>query len=448
VTDDGYVLTYVGTIGRGLTRTARAMERMMRTLRKSATRFMMVLLVVALPLAAAAQSVEPEQVGLSSQRLQRIQEFVQRYIDSGDIAGAVTLVARNGQIAHLEAQGMADVDSDTPMQKDHIFRLASMSKPVAGVAILMLVEEGKVRLADPVSKFLSGYGEQEVAVVTASSAPGGSGFGGPPPEFYSVPAEREITVLDLLTHTSGLMSGRVGSSETRDDFESRHDVGLAWVDDIASAPLEFQPGSRWAYSAVGGFDVLSRIVEVASGQDFDEFLNERIFEPLGMQDIFFWPNAVQRERLVTSYPRGEQGLEPRDNPDSMSGARYFSGAGGLMSTASAYAQFAMMLANGGALNGTRLLSPRTVELMGSAFIPDTLEGRSAGEGYGLSVRVVSDPVARRSPLSEGSFGWSGAYGTHFWADPKENLVGVLMIQTPVREMRPDFENAVMQSVVD
>jgi CubicO group peptidase (beta-lactamase class C family) len=263
-----------------------------------------------------------------------------------------------------------------------------------------------------------------------------------------VPSDREITVFDLMTHTSGVMSGAMSNSQGSGLSSQRHELGLAWVDDLGEASLEFQPGSRWSYSALAGFDVLSRIVEIASGQSFDQFIEQRIFEPLGMNDTFFWPDAAQRERVVTSYSRSDDGLQLRNNPDSMSGERYFSGAGGLMTTAEAYGKFGMMLANGGELDGKRLLGTRTVETLGSTHIPDTLPGRPAGEGYGLSVRVVSDPVARRTMLSEGSFGWSGAYGTHFWTDPAEELVGVLMIQTPIREMRPDFENAVMQAIID
>lgn len=403
-----------------------------------------------IPLDASAQTVRPEAVGLSSARLARIHEMVQRYIDAGDISGAVTLVARNGKIAHLEAQGVMDLASGQPMKTDTIFRIASMSKPVAAVAVLMLVEEGKIRLSDPVSRFIPGFEGQRVAVAETSQGGGrgaaGGGRGAGP--FHTVPAERPITVLDLLTHTSGLMSGTISNSEGGAYSADRHELGLAWVERLGATPLEFQPGTRWSYSALAGFDVLSRIVEIASGQRFDQFLEERIFRPLEMEDIFFWPDAEQRSRLVASYNRTADGLEERTDPDSMSGERYFSGAGGLMTTAEAYARFGMMLANGGEWNGTRILGSRTLEVMRSAFIPDTLPGRSPGEGYGLGVRVITDPVAGATLLSEGSFGWSGAYGTHFWADPKENLVGVLMIQTPIREMRPAFETAVMQAVID
>jgi CubicO group peptidase (beta-lactamase class C family) len=405
-------------------------------------------------LALRAETATPQSVGLSPERLQRVHELVERTIAAGEIAGAVTLVARNGQVAYLEAQGVMDLQSKRPMQPDSMFRIASMSKPVAAVAILMLAEEGKVRLNDPVSRFIPGYANLELGVAkpappgpAAAVVPAG-GPGGPPPAFYKAPAAREITVLDLLTHTSGLMSGSMGSSVGNASFDKRHDIGLRWVEELGTSPLEFQPGSRWAYSAVAGFDVLSRIVEIASGTTFDRFLAERLFAPLGMRDVTFWPSAEQRSRLASVYQRRDGALQPNANPDSMSGQRYFSGAGGLMTTAETYAQFAMMLANGGELNDVRILSPRSVELMGSAFIPSTLPGRPAGEGYGLGVRIVTDPAARNTWLSQGSFGWSGAYGTHFWVDPKENLVGILLAQTPNRTFSADFENAVMQALVE
>jgi CubicO group peptidase (beta-lactamase class C family) len=354
------------------------------------------------------------------------------------------------------------------MSADAIFRIASMSKPVGSVAILMLIEQGKVRLSDPVSRFIPSYRDMHVAVEQpprpafgpgsgpppsgppAAAAPGPGagpgGFGGPPPEFYTVPATRDITILDLLTHTSGLMSGAMSNSVTRPAFQARHEKGVAYTEEVGAAPLEFQPGARWAYSAVGGFDVLSRVVEIVSGQSFSDFTRARIFGPLGMNDTTFWPTPAQRARLVTSYIRRNNELVPRDDPDDMSGDRYFSAAGGVMTTARDYAQFAMMLANGGELNGRRILSRRSVELMGSVFIPDTLQGRRAGEGFGLGVRVITDPARRGTWLSEGSFGWDGVYGTRFWVDPKENLVGIILTQTTVVPLLNDFETAVMQAV--
>jgi len=424
--------------------------------RKLASLLLGLLLVAAPALVGHAETATPQSVGLSTDRLQRVHELVERTIAAGEIAGAVTLVARNGQVAYLEAQGVMDLESKQQMRPDSLFRIASMSKPVAAVAILMLAEEGKVRLNDPVSRFIPAYANLELGVAKPPApGPGGpaaaaaaGGPGGPPPAFYKAPAAREITVLDLLTHTSGLMSGPMGSSVANASFNKRHDIGLRWVEELSASPLEFQPGTRWAYSAVAGFDVLSRIVEIASGMSFDKFLAERLFAPLGMRDVTFWPSAEQRSRLASVYQRRDGALQPNANPDSMSGQRYFSGAGGLMTTAETYAQFAMMLANGGELNGVRILSPRSVELMGSAFIPSTLPGRPAGEGYGLGVRVVTDAAARGTWLSDGSFGWSGAYGTHFWVDPKENLVGILLAQTPNRTFSSDFENAVMQALVE
>lgn len=396
-----------------------------------------------------ASQTRPESVGMSSQRLERIGDLIQTYMDRGEITGAVTLVARHGQIVYHEAQGVRDQASGEPMTLDTLFRVASMSKPIAGTAVMMLVEEGKIRLDDPVSRFLPSFENTMVAVARPGQGGGGRGGRGGTPQFDTVPADREITITDLLTHTSGVMSGQMSNSVGNALSADRHELGLAWVDELGTAPLEFQPGSQWSYSALAGFDVLTRIVELASGQSFDRFLESRIFEPLGMNETTFWPTEGQRERLVTSYNFGNDGLTERNNPDSMSGEKYFSGAGGIMTTAGEYARFGMMLANRGqSPDGRPLLGSRTLEVMHSVFIPDTLPGRNPGEGYGLSVRVIDDPVAARTLLSEGSFGWSGAYGTHFFVDPVEDIVGVMMIQTPIREMRPLFETAVMQAVID
>jgi len=422
------------------------------SIRKLASAFAGIVLAAAPILAPHAETTTPQSVGLSTERLARVHELVERTIAAGEIAGAVTLVARNGQVAYLEAQGVMDLTSKKPMQPDSMFRIASMSKPVAAVAILMLAEEGKVRLNDPVSRFIPAYANLEVGVVKpappgpAAPAPV-AGPSAPPLAYYKAPATREITVLDLLTHTSGLMSGPMGNSAGNAAFTKRHDLGLKWTEELGATPLEFQPGARWAYSAVAGFDALAHIAEIAAGQEYSAFLQQRLFGPLGMRDVTFWPSAEQRTRLATVYQRRDGKLVAGENPDSMSGEKYHGGGGGIMTTAETYAQFAMMLANGGELNGVRILSPRSVELMGSVFIPSTLPGRPAGEGYGLGVRVVNDSAARGTWLSNGSFGWSGAYGTHFWVDPKEKLVGILLAQTPNRTFSADFENAVMQAVI-
>lgn len=401
--------------------------------------------------APRVRSISPQQAGFSAERLQRVDAAMEKWIAAGDIPGGVVLIARDGRIVHLKAYGHADMASGKAATTDSIYRIASMTKPVAALAILMLVEDGKVRLADPVSTFLPSYKGMKVAVPVPGAGPVAPVQS---PQFYTMPATREITVLDVLTHSSGLMSGAASNAGGQAAFGKRHEIGLAWVDNLGTeAVLEFQPGTRWAYSAVAGLDVAARIVEKVSGQTFDAFLRERLFGPLGMDDTFFWPSAAQRARLVTNYQRVDGKLAPNPNPDSMSGPVYFSGGGGLMSSAESYARLAMMLAHGGEWNGVRILSPATVQLMGAAILPDTLPGRQPGESYGLGVRSISDRVARRTLIADGSFGWSGAYGTHFWVDPSNKLVAILLSQvggwgapSPTSPTN-DFETAVMQALV-
>jgi CubicO group peptidase (beta-lactamase class C family) len=409
--------------------------------------------LITLPvIAASIQETKPEAVGLSTERLQRIHETVQRHIDSHQISGAVTLVVRKGRVVHLEAHGFMDVDSKKPMAKNSIFRIWSMSKPVAGVAILMLMEEGKLRLNDPVSRFIPDFKGMKVAVMhdrpAGAAAPPGSQAA--PVQFYTVPATREITIQDLLTHVSGLGSGPASNSEMPRIARKPSDTLADFIPRIGTTPLDFQPGSRWTYSPLAAFDTLGRIVEVASGQTFDKFLRLRIFDPLGMKDTFFHPDEPHMARIPSTYHRAGDELKKTDAINRLFGTGYFSGGGGLMATAEDYAKFGEMLLEGGQLNGKRLLSPRTVELMASVFVPDTITGRSPGRGFGLSVQVVTDPIAAGHRVSTGSFGWDGAYGTHFWLDPKEKIEGILMIQTdnPNRQLDRDFENAVMQSIVE
>jgi len=411
----------------------------MRSPKRFPPKTAMFLMLAALPLMAATlPNAKPEEAGFSSERLQRIHQMLQRRIDAHDIAGAVTLVARNGKIVHFETHGLMDIETSKPMARDAIFRLASMSKPITGTAIMMLAEEGKLRLTDPVSKFIPEFKDLKVAVPKAGSTPNA-------PQFYTVPADREITIRDLLTHTSGLVSGPISTAEAAKLGRKPTDTLADYIPRLASVPLEFQPGSRWTYSPGAGFDTLGRIVEIVSGQTFDVFLKQRIFDPLGMKDTFFSPPEDRLSRIASNYRKTAKGLEKLPDPGP---TKYFSGAGGLRSTADDYVLFGQMLVNGGQLNGKRLLSPRSVELMSSIFVPDTLPGRPRGEGFGLSVRVVSDAAARNTFLSNGSYGWSGAFGTHFWVAPKEKMVAIYLVQTPINEIRGDFENLVMQSIVE
>ena len=392
--------------------------------------------------AASLPSSKPEDVGLSTERLQRIHLLVQRHMDLGDITGAVMLVARKGQVAYVDVQGTMDLETKKPMARDSIFRMASMTKPVIGTSIMMMLEEGKVQLGDPVSKYIPEFKNMKVAMLQQP----GRGAGNPP-KFYLVPAERDITIKDLLTHTSGLSSGPMGQSEVAKIRRKPTETLADYIPRLGSTPLEFQPGTRWMYSPSDGFDVLARIVEIASSMPLNRFLKQRLFDPLNMPETSHYPTDEQMPRLVSAYQKTDKGLVKNQNSLSMSSKVYFAGGGGIVTTIDDYSHFAQMLANGGELYGKRILSPLTVKLMSSVHVPYTLPGRTLGEGFGLSVRVMQDAIVGNHRVSDGSFGWSGAYGTHFWIDPKEDLVAVMMIQTPIREMRPEFENAVMQAIL-
>jgi CubicO group peptidase (beta-lactamase class C family) len=379
---------------------------------------------------ASAPIGKPEDAGVSPARLQRISDMLQRRIAAGDLAGAVSVVARRGVVVHHAAQGVMDLESKQPLTEASMFRIASMTKPIVGAAIMMLVEEGRLRLNDPVSRYIPEFGEMTVGA-------------------NAEPASRAITVKDLLTHVSGLGSGELSLGDIAKVARKDGETLAQYIPRLARTRLEFQPGSRWAYSPGAGFETLGRVIEVASGAPLDRFLRTRIFDPLGMADITFWPSAAQWPRVATVYLAGDRGLAKSVMPnDTMSRGVYFRGSGGLYSTAGSYIPFGIMMANGGELNGTRLLSRKSVEMMTGVHVPDSLPGRPRGEGFGLSVRVVTDHAARGTMLSNGTYGWSGAQGTHFFVDPKEELVGVLMIQTPNNEVRNDFETLVAQSIAD
>jgi len=330
----------------------------------------------------------------------------------------------------------------------------------------MLVEEGKVRLNDPVSRFIPEFkSTNKVAVpkpgpqggggrggaAPAAGGRGGAGGRGPAPEFDLVSASREITIKDLLTHGSGLMSGGLGNSLAPQRAPT--DTLATFIPKLAAVPLDFQPGTLWRYSGQAGFDILGRVVEVASGQTYDQFLKQRLFDPLGMKDTGFYPaNADAAARLVTLYAR--QGGELVKNPNQDTGVSkvYFSGAGGIMTTASDYLQFAQMMLNGGQLNGKRYLGPKTIELMTSNHTGDMVNGQfgrpAHGMGFGLSMQMVLDPVAADLRVGTGTFGWAGAYGCNVNMDPKENMVSIIMMQTPTGPLQRDFENALWQAIVE
>jgi len=423
--------------------------------------FVLLSLLVLQLTAAPVPKGKPEEVGMSTERLQRIEQMIDRRIAKGDMAGAVAIVARKGKVVYLTSRGVMDLETKQPVTPATMFRVASMTKPVTSVALMMMVEEGKVRLNDPVSRYIPEFKNLKVAVADpivaaergavpapTAAAGGRGGRGGPPPKFTTVVAEREVTIKDLLTHVSGLASGTLSNSTVQAVARKEGEKLADYIPRLGSTALEFQPGTRWAYSAQAGHDTLGRIVEIASGMPLNEFFQKRIFDPLGMKDITFWPSDAQWPRVASVYNLGANGLTKNNNPNGMSSKVYFMGSGGLISTAEDYIPFGIMLANGGELNGKRILSRKTVEMLRSAHIPDTLPGRAPGEGYGLGVRVVTNHVKRGTMLSDGTFGWSGVYGTHFFVDPEEQTVGVLLVQTSNQEVNRDFEDLVAQAIVD
>ena len=366
-------------------------------------------------------------------------------------------MARRGKVAHFEAHGFMDLETKKAVTKDAIFRLASTSKPVTAVAVMMLVEEGKIRLTDPVSTYIPEFKNMKVAVPKPGAQPaagGRGGRGGPAGEiaFDLVSATREITIKDLLTHGSGLMSGGLGAAQAaRIAPKGPPDTLADYIPRLGAVPLDFQPGTLWRYSGIAGFETLSRVVEIASGQPFDQFLRRRVFDPLGMKDTGFWFPDDRLARRMTLYQRTDNRLTRSPAQDGLSNKVYFSGAGGLMSTAEDYLQFAQMLLNGGTLNGKRLLSPRTVEFMSNGNHAGELFAANPGRGgmgFGLGVDVVQDMAKATRITTTGSFGWDGAYGTHFWVDAKEQMVGIMFIQTATPGIARDFEVAVMQAVVN
>ena len=415
-------------------------------------RFLTCVLAVLPLVAASLPASKPEEVGLSSEALQRIHQTIQRHIEAHEMSGAVALVARKGRIAYHEADGLMDLESGTPMRKDGLFWIASMSKPVTTVAVLMLMEEGKIRLSDPISRFIPEFRGMQVAV---PEQPGPGADATEPeglPPFHTIPASREITIQDLLTHVSGLVSGGAISAAQKEQLDMEEGGTLAeYIPRLASTALDFQPGSQWSYSSVAAFETLGRIVEIASGRSLDEFLRQRIFQPLGMKDTGFQPPASQMARMATVYRSEDDRLARVEDAEYWDDSiPYFSGSGGLISDAEDYAQFGQMLLNKGELNGKRLLSPKTVESMSSVVVPDTVPGLPRGLSFGLGVKVVTDPTAAESRVGKGSFGWFGYYGTYFWVDPKEQLVAVLMIQTEGenQQLERDFENAVEAAIVN
>ena len=405
---------------------------------------------------------KPEDVGFSSERLKRVTDAFQSEVDKGAIPGAVVLIARNGKIAYFEAFGFQNRENKEPMKTDAIFRIASMSKPITSVAVMMLVEEGKIQLLDPVSHYLPEFKGVQVGVEKLNTTTGNSELIGEPPR-------QEMTIQDLLRHTSGLTYGIFGKSLVKQAYNEanlfdRNQTLAEFVSKIAKLPLAYHPGTTWEYSH--STDVLGRIVEVVSGVTLDQFVADRIAKPLGLSDTGFYVPAEKLDRLA------ETQIDPTTGKrwptfDVTNRPNWLAGGSGMVSTASDYVRFAQMLLNGGELDQVRLLSPRTVSFMtsdhlwpGVAFSPVTLNlfeplgiapTPKVGQGFGLGFVVRTQEGRNPMPGSPGEYFWAGIWGTAFWVDPKEKLITVLMMQAAplqARYYRSLIRNLTSQALID
>ena len=404
-------------------------------------------------------SVRPEAVGISSKRLETIDSFVQRkYLDTGCMPGALSVVWRRGEIAHFSAIGMADVERKKKVAEDTIFRIYSMTKPVTSVATMMLVEQGLIALDDPVHKFIPEW--KDLGVYN----------GGFMETFRTTRPERPMQVIDLLRHTSGLTYGFQQSTNVDAAYRKakigeieKHGTLEEMIQKLGKLPLEFSPGTAWNYSV--STDILGYIVGKVSGMKFEDYLRTKIFKPLGMVDTDFHVHAGKESRFAACYsvsPKG--GMDLQDDPTKspyLEVPSLVSGGGGLVSTASDYLKFCRMLISGGSLDGVHILSPKTIELMTRNHLPGNKDlpalSRSLfsevtynGVGFGLGFSVTMDPVQTMIPGSVGEFSWGGAASTTFWIDPKEDLIAIFMTQllpSSFYPIRREFRTLVYSSFV-
>lgn len=395
----------------------------------------------------------PEEVGMSSERLGRLSNVMQGFVDRREVPGVLTLVARRGKIVHLEALGMRDIESSAPMTVDTIFRIASMTKPIVSIALMTLYEGGHFQLRDPISNWLPEYRDMRVAVPVSSE----EGRTGP---YKTIPAVRAITLQHLLTHTAGLANSYKGlTSAEYGELRQQRRPGMTvgdFVSSLADLPLNFEPGDAWEYGPAT--DVVGRLVEVMSGQTLDEFLAERVFTQLEMPDTHFYLPESKLGRFAAAYRPDDDGkIQLTEAPTAESSFvrephTYFSGGGGLVSTISDYVRFQQMMLNGGELDGARILGRKTVELITANHIGARQPWLTGpGYGFGLGYAVKTDLGASASPHSVGTFAWGGAYCTYFWVDPAEELIGIVMTQVrPYTHLSilADFGVLTYQAIVD
>lgn len=401
---------------------------------------------------------KPEQVGLSSERLARLRPWMERYVADNKLPGVLTVVARRGKAAYAECVGYRDVAAKAPVTEDTVYRIYSMTKAITSTAIMMLYEEGKFQLDDPISRYLPMFKDVRVFA------------GGTAEKYDTVPAKSPITFKQLLTHTSGLTYGFTGSpvsaiyQAAKFDFQTNEGTLWAMMERLAKLPLLAQPGTEWNYSV--STDVLGALVETISGMGFDTFLKTRILDPLGMTDTGFTVRDDQRARFAANYQKAEDGgmtlIEGAGN------ARYFnkqvlcSGGGGLVSTAGDYLRFCKMIARKGELDGARILGRKTVEFMrinhlqsggdlASMGMPRFSESTMTGIGFGLGFAVVINPAKAELLCSPGEHYWGGAASTAFWIDPVEDIVAILMTQlmpSSSYPIRRELRALVNQAIVD
>jgi len=390
------------------------------------------------------QATNPEEVGLSKERLQKISAWLQTDVDKKVVPGAVVIILRKGKIAYYEAFGYRDREKNIPMTRDSIFRIASMTKPFTSLAIMMLAEEGKIYLPLPVSRYLPEFKDLKVGVEKKDPATGKA-------ELVLETPSREMTVQDLLRHTSGLTYGIFGKSMVKDRYNElkvadRDQTNAETVTKLSQLPLQYHPGTTWDYSM--STDVLARIVEVISGVEFDTFIVEKIAKPLKLTDTAFCVEEVERQaRIAEPQINPATGQRPRV-PDVTKKPKWFSGGGGMISTAHDYARFCLLFLNGGILDGVRLVSRKTIEHMTSNHVPPGYKSASpmqmqilwpspsleTGQGFGLGFGINCEPERSPLPGSKGVYYWTGLYGTSFFVDPKEQLIAIMMNQAPAQMM--------------
>ena len=399
--------------------------------------------------------VSPESVGFSSQRLSRVNKMMQGYIDDGKLASGLTMLARRGETFHFEPYGVLDLESGTPVERDTLFRIYSMTKPITSAAVMMLYEEGHFSLDDPVGKFIP-----ELASMKVYDGMGETGM-------RLVDQQQPITIRHLLTHTSGLSYGFHQDSPIEQMYREANitdpDSTLQeMAEKLGKLPLVTQPGAKWRYS--NATDVLGYLVEVVSGTPFDQYLQDNILDPLGMEDTSFYVAEENLDRLATVYGASTNGkIAPLDNPMVNRQLRphtLFSGGGGLVSTGADYMHFCQMLLNGGVFGDQRLLAPKTVEMMRSNHLTDDLKPFAVGQsmssdtkgcGFGLGFRVVMDIAQHGIIGSNGIYSWGGAASTVFWIDPQEDLVAILLTQfmpSSYYPLRREFQIATYQAMME